>query len=145
MGETAYSDAKKFIYEIATKRELNISPDSVNKIINRICDTNTISANDINQSPERIVVNNGILDTKNRILFDHNPEEKHINKIPIFYDPEAKITPEFDEFLKTIFGKTSMIKTMFVRIIFKKMFGGIEVTKASTISFYSLALQSLFD
>ena len=39
MGETAYSDAKKFIYEIATKRELNISPDSVNKIINRICDT----------------------------------------------------------------------------------------------------------
>ena len=32
-GETADSDAKKFIYELATERELNISPNNVNKII----------------------------------------------------------------------------------------------------------------
>jgi len=125
-GETAYSDAKKFIYEIATERELNISLNNVTKIIKRICDTNTISANDINQSPERIVVKNGILDTKNRILFDHNPDEKHINKIPIFYDPEAKITPEFDEFLKTIFKgvewQISIMQEMFGFCLYKEYF-----------------------
>ena len=125
-GETAYSDAKKFIYNIATERELNISPNSVNKVIKRICDTNTISANDINQSPERIVVKNGILDTKNRILFDHNPDEKHINKIPIFYDPEAKITPEFDEFLKTIFEgvewQIPIVQEMFGFCLYKEYF-----------------------
>jgi P4 family phage/plasmid primase-like protien len=102
-GETVYSDAKRFIYDLAVERGLNISPNSVNKVIKRICDINTVSANDLNVCPERIVVDNGILDTKNRIQYDHNPDEKHINKIPIFYNPEAKITPEFEDFLKTIF------------------------------------------
>jgi len=125
-GETASSDAKKFIYELATERELNISSNSVNKIIKRICDTNTIAANDINQSLERIVVNNGILDTKNRILFAHSSEEIHINKIPIFYDPEAKIMPEFEEFLKTVFKNVEwqipIVQEMFGFCLYKEYF-----------------------
>jgi len=95
-------------------------------VIKRICDTNTIAANDINQSLERIVVNNGILDTKNRILFAHSPEEIHINKIPIFYDPEAKIMPEFEEFLKTVFKNVEwqipIVQEMFGFCLYKEYF-----------------------
>lgn len=125
-GETVYSDAKRFIYNLAADRGFNISPNSVNKVIKRICDINTISANDLNICPERIVVNNGILDTKNRILYDHNPDEKHINKITIFYDPEAKITPEFEEFLKTIFvgveWQIPIVQEMFGFCLYKEYF-----------------------
>jgi len=125
-GETVNTDAKKFIYTLANEYGVNISPSNVNKVLKRVYDSSAISSYEINKTPERIVVNNGILDTKNRILYDHNPEEKHIIKISVDYDPEAKITPEYEEFLKTTFEgvewQIPVVQEMFGFCLYKEYF-----------------------
>lgn len=58
---------------------------------------------------DHLVVENGILDIQKRELRDHTPEEIHLSKLPVEYDPKADC-PEIKNFIKSLFEDEKNVK-----------------------------------
>lgn len=95
--------AKRFIYKLAEKHHIHISPKNVENVLKRVCDETAISSNDLNSNPERLVVKNGILDVKSQKLYPHNPKERHVVKVDVVYDPAKTINGPFKNYLESTF------------------------------------------
>jgi len=71
----------------------------VNETVNSIQQRTYVPPEEFNNPMDLIAVENGLLDTKERKLYDHTPEEIITTKIPIEYDEEAEC-PKILEFLE---------------------------------------------
>lgn len=103
VGETTFEDAKNFIYNLAGAHGNDISPTNAKNVLKRVIDMTAISSKDLCNAPERVVINNGILDVTTNMLYPHNPNEKHIAKINITYDGNVQITKQFQDYLNSTF------------------------------------------
>jgi P4 family phage/plasmid primase-like protien len=120
------SKAKEFIYELAELHGIHISPDNNRRVLERVQDLNVVSSDELCKSPERIVVENGILDTKARTIYDINPDEKHLSRMPVRFDKNAPVSVEFIEYLRTMFKgyewQIPIVQEMFGFCLYKKYF-----------------------
>jgi len=86
----------------------------VNETLEAVRRANYTSPDKFNNPNDGIVVENGMLDIKNRELKDHSPEYIHLTKIPWKYDPE-KDCPKIKEFIGELVekGDIKLIQEMF--------------------------------
>lgn len=99
----ALANIKTFLYKQAELHGISITPNNVNNVLKRIIDENTINADDLTTAPERIVVENGILDVLTGELFDHDPKERHVTELNIRYDPTVQPSDDFKNYLASTF------------------------------------------
>ena len=102
--DAALAKMKSFLYQQAELHGINITPNNVNNVLKRIIDENTINAADLTTAPERIVVENGILDVLTGGLFDHDPTERHVTELNIRYDPTIQPSDDFRKYLDSTFN-----------------------------------------
>jgi putative DNA primase/helicase len=64
---------------------------------------NPVLEEEFNKNKNIIVVKNGLVNINTGELRPHTPAEVYTSKFDFNYDPDAKLTPEFENFLKTVF------------------------------------------
>jgi putative DNA primase/helicase len=101
--DAALAKMKTFLYQQANLHGISITPNNVNNVLKRIIDENTINAADLTTAPERIVVENGILDVLTGELFDHDPKERQVTELNIRYDPTVQPSDDFENYLASTF------------------------------------------
>ena len=125
-NETAKTKAKEFIYELAEMHGIDISPDNNERVIRRVMDLNTASPDELCKSPERIAVENGILDTRDRVIYDITPDEKHISRLPVRFDESVTVSEDFIHYLNVMFKgyewQIPIVQEMFGFCLYKKYF-----------------------
>ena len=86
----------------------------VNQIIAKIEADTLIDQEDFFAEPikNKICVENGILDLKNRTLLDFNPEEYFFTKIPVVYNPKA-VCPNIEKHFKEVLKDEEDSEVMF--------------------------------
>lgn len=100
---TMEDKAAVFIHRLAEKHKLHITPKNAEQVLKRVKTETSISAEELNKDPERLVVKNGILDVKAKVLYPPNAAEKHIIKSNVTYDPEKQLSEDFKNYLDTTF------------------------------------------
>lgn len=60
-------------------------------------------------SEDTIVLDNGVLNVKTRELRDYDPDDIHLSKIPVKYDPEADC-PEIKKFIRSLVADEGDVK-----------------------------------
>lgn len=124
-------NAKAEIERIAEKHFMDIASDQfVRELRNKIERRNRVRARKLEPDPERLVVNNGILDVTTGELDEHTPEEYHRTKINIEYDPDAEC-PRIDEFLHSIVEDDD-VDTLY-RFIAHTLYKGYPEAKAAML------------
>ena len=73
----------------------------VSQVVEKIRRRNKIIHSELRSEPERLVVENGILDLTTGEMDEWTPNEYHKIKLPLKYDPDAEC-PAFDEFLHEV-------------------------------------------
>jgi len=105
------------------QRRLNeyVKTHYVNETLEAVRRANYTPPEKFNNPEDGIVVENGLLDVKNRELKDHSPEYVHLTKIPWKYDPEADC-PKIKQFVSEIVneGDEKLIQEMFGYCLLKK-------------------------
>jgi len=102
-SDTANAEVKNFIYKQAKKHGISIAPANVDKVVKKIIDENTINPEDLTITPNRLAVENGILDVLTGELFPHDPKERHVSKLNVTYDPTVEISKDFEAYLLSTF------------------------------------------
>jgi len=73
-----------------------------NEIVEKVERMTFERGDQFNTSPERLVVNNGVLDLHTGELDEHSSDEYHRTKIPVDWNPDAGEPETIDEFLHEI-------------------------------------------
>jgi len=111
-----YKPKGKAVVKSEAQRRLDqyVKSHYINESLEAVKRDNYTPPNKFNNPYDGIVVENGLLDVKNRELKDHSPEYVHLTKIPWKYDPEAEC-PEIKEFVSEIVneGDEKLIQEMF--------------------------------
>ncbi|AKB27939.1 DNA primase/helicase, phage-associated [Methanosarcina siciliae T4/M] len=92
----------------------------------RRMDFTAIPSTYLNKSPERLIVNNGILDVLTGDLADHTPAEMYTMRINVNYDPDVEIPDTFEKYLTSTFKgvewQIPIIQEMIGYCLYKKYF-----------------------
>nr|WP_269850680.1 phage/plasmid primase, P4 family [Methanosarcina horonobensis] len=75
----------------------------IDDVLHRIEYKNSVSQKEFDKNKNIIVCKNGLVDINTGELRPHTPGEVYTSKFDFNYDPDAKLTPEFENFLKTVF------------------------------------------
>ncbi|KXB01879.1 hypothetical protein AKJ43_02960 [candidate division MSBL1 archaeon SCGC-AAA261D19] len=71
----------------------------VNETVNHIKETTYVPREKFDETTHLLAVENGLLDVKNGVLRDFDPDKLLTSKLPVKYDPDADC-PKIKEFLK---------------------------------------------
>ncbi|AKB61365.1 DNA primase/helicase, phage-associated [Methanosarcina mazei SarPi] len=125
--ELLMSKARVFIQELAWQvHGVAISTQNADRVLKSVYDRVAVHGCDVDNTPNRIVVKNGILDVETGILYPHTPAELHTIKIDINYDPNAKVTADFEKYQETTFKgvekEIPIVQEMLGYCLYKKYF-----------------------
>lgn len=124
-------NAKAEIERMAEMHFMDIANDAfVRELRNKIERRNRVRAKKLEPDPERLVVNNGILDLTTGEVDSHTPSEYHRTKIDKEYDPDAEC-PRIDEFLHSIVDDAD-VDTLY-RFIAHTLYKGYPEAKAAML------------
>lgn len=125
--ELLMAKARVFIQDLAWQiHSVAISTQNADRVLKCVCDHVAVKGSDVDNTPNRIVVRNGILDVETGILYPHTHKEIHTIKIDIDYNPDAKVTKDFENYLETTFmgveKQVPIVQEMLGYCLYKKYF-----------------------